>query len=187
MRLEGERSGCQPDGKAEEPGSSTVNHEPAPIGKTYGQRACLPRAVEPMGPAIHTQRGSFMNGRIIRTGVFIVALILAGGVWAQAQAQTVDVKFRFVAAGKTMEPGSYSIDFGPNGNVVMTPEKGGAAVDIPRIGTLKGRTVRRVELVFDVVGSMRFLSEVWLPEKGGAVVGKQADAAEQQTVSGPKK
>ncbi len=128
-----------------------------------------------------------MNGRIIRTGVVIIALILAGGLWAQAQAQTVDVKFRFVAAGKTFEPGTYTVDFGQNGNVLLTPEKGGAAVEIPRLGTMKGRTVRRVELVFDMVGSMRFLSQVWLPEKGGCMVGKQAEASEQQTVSGPKK
>ncbi len=127
-----------------------------------------------------------MNGRIIRTGVVIVALILAGGLWAQAQAQTVNVKFRFVAAGKTFEPGTYTVDFGQNGNVLLTPAQG-ATVEVPRTATMKGRTVRRVELVFDMVGSMRFLSEVWLPEKGGCMVGKQADATEQQTVAGPKK
>ncbi len=127
-----------------------------------------------------------MNGRIIRTGVVIVALILAGGLWAQAQAQTVNVKFRFVAAGQTFEPGTYTVDFGQNGNVLLTPAQG-ATVEVPRTATMKGRTVRRVELVFDMVGSMRFLSEVWLPEKGGCMVGKQADATEQQTVAGPKK
>lgn len=125
-----------------------------------------------------------MNGRILRGALIIVALILAGGTWTQAQAQSVDIRFGFVAAGKTFEAGTYSVDFGPNGVVVFTPAKGGAAVEVPRVKTLGKRNVRKVELVFDVVGSARFLSEVWLPEKGGCLVGRQADTQEQQTVKG---
>ena len=74
-----------------------------------------------------------MNGRSIRRGAIIIVLILAGGVWTQAQASIVDIRFRFVAAGKTLDAGTYSVDIASNGNVVLTPDKGGAAVEIPRI------------------------------------------------------
>jgi hypothetical protein len=127
-----------------------------------------------------------MNGRIIRSGIVIAALLVAGGAWAQSQSSSVNIGFPFVVGDKTMEAGSYSVDFGPNGVVVLTPAQGGAAVEIPRIKSLGNRNVRKVELVFDVVGSMRFLSEVWLPEKGGCQVDRHGDAYERQTVSGPK-
>ena len=45
-----------------------------------------------------------MNGRIIRSSVIILTLVIAGGAWAPAQAPGVDVKFPFVAAGKTLTP-----------------------------------------------------------------------------------
>jgi hypothetical protein len=125
-----------------------------------------------------------MNARILRGALVIVAVILAGGVWTQAQAQSVNIGFNFVAGGKTLEAGTYSVDFGPNGVVLFTPAKGGAAVEVPRVKTLGKRNVRKVELVFDMVGSARFLSEVWLPEKGGCLVGRHADSQEQQTVKG---
>jgi hypothetical protein len=44
-----------------------------------------------------------MNRRSIRRGAIIVLLILAGGVWTQAQASSVTIGFVFVAAGKTLD------------------------------------------------------------------------------------
>jgi hypothetical protein len=127
-----------------------------------------------------------MNGRSIRRGAIIIVLILAAGVWAQARASIVDIRFSFVAAGKKFEPGTYSVDIASNGNVVLTPDKGGAAVEIPRIKKLGNRNVKKAELVFDVVGSARFLAQVWLPGKDGCLVGRQNEAQAQQTVKGPK-
>jgi hypothetical protein len=129
-----------------------------------------------------------MNGRVIRNGVIIAALILAGGAWAQAQAQapSVHIGFSFVAASKMLTAGNYSVDIASNGNVVLTPEKGGAAVELPQIKALSHRKVQRPELIFDVMGSVRYLSEVWLPEKGGCLVGEVNDPQERETVSGPK-
>ena len=127
-----------------------------------------------------------MNGRSIRKGAIIFVLILAAGVWAQARASRVDIGFTFVAAGKTLEAGTYSVDIASNGNVVLTPDKGGAAVEVPRIKKLGNRNVQKAELVFDVVGSARFLAQVWLPGKDGCLVGRQNEAQEQQTVKGPK-
>lgn len=127
-----------------------------------------------------------MNGRLIRSTIVIVALILAGGTWAQAQAPSVNVGFRFVAAGKMLNAGSYAVDIAPNGNVLLTAEQGGTALEIPETKKLHDRNVKRPELVFDVVGSARFLAEVRLPGKGIYVVGRHSDAQEQETVSGAK-
>jgi len=119
----------------------------------------------------------------VRLFVVVAAIILVGAVSAQAQAPTVDIKFQFEAAGKLWEPGTYSVDFAPNGNAVLTPAKGGAPIEIPRMKLLNGRTVRKVELVFERVGTVLFLSEVWLPGRPGCEVGRTG-AADRQTVKG---
>ena len=126
-----------------------------------------------------------MNRRGIRTLVIVAAFILAGASWAHAQAPAVSIDFRFVAAGKTLNAGTYSVDISPSGNVVLTTE-GGAAVEFPDTKKLNDRNVDRVELMFDVVGSARFLSQVKLPGKGHFVVGRQEGAVGQETVKGPK-
>ena len=126
-----------------------------------------------------------MNRRGIRTLVIVAAFILAGASWARAQAPAVNIDFRFIAAGKTLNAGAYSVDVSPSGNVVLTAE-GGAAVECPDTKKLNDRNVDRPELMFDVVGSARFLSQVKLPGKGHFVVGRQESAQEQQTVKGPK-
>ena len=127
-----------------------------------------------------------MFGRIIRTVVIITIVVLASAAWAQAQAPVVDIKFGFVAGGKTLAAGSYAVDVAANGNVVFTPEKGGTPFEVPQMKVLSKRNVARAALVFDVVGSARFLSEVWLPGKGGTQVGRQSEAQERETVKGPK-
>jgi len=128
-----------------------------------------------------------MNRRRIYALVTAAALLFAAGTLtpAQAQARRVKVDFPFVAAGKALAPGTYAIDVAPSGNVVLTAE-GGAAVEIPDTKKLNDRNVSRTELMFDVVGSARFLAQVKLPEKGHFVVGRQEGAVEQETVKAPK-
>ena len=48
-----------------------------------------------------------MNARFVRYFVVVVALIIIGGVWAQAQAPTVNIKFKFQANGKLFDAGPY--------------------------------------------------------------------------------
>jgi hypothetical protein len=127
-----------------------------------------------------------MNRRRFRTFLVAAALILAGSAWAQAQAPSLNVGFKFVAAGKTLNAGTYTVDIAPNGNVVFTAAEGGASVEIPDTRKLSDRTFDRPELMFDVVGSARFLAQVKLPGKGHFVVGRQEGAQEQETVKGPK-
>jgi hypothetical protein len=119
----------------------------------------------------------------VRLFVVVAAILLVGAVSAQAQAPKVDIKFQFQAAGKLWEPGTYSVDFASNGDVVLTPAKGGVTIEVPRTKLLAGRSVRKVELVFDRVGSLLFLSEVWLPGRPGCEVSR-ADTEDRATVKG---
>ena len=114
----------------------------------------------------------------------IAALALAGT--ASAQEPTLSVEFGFAAAGKLLDPGTYTVSTAANGNVVLTPEKGGAAVELPLLKAISQRNVDRAALVFGRVGSVWFLSEVWLPGKGGSLVGKLDYSEESKTVKGPK-
>jgi hypothetical protein len=126
-----------------------------------------------------------MNVRFVRLFVVVAVLILVGGVWAQAQGPTVNIKFKFQASGKLFEAGTYSVDFASNGNVMLTPAKGGTAIEVAKQRTLGGRNVRKVELVFDRIGSLLSLSEVWLPGRGGCEVSR-ADTEDRVTVTGPE-
>ena len=127
-----------------------------------------------------------MNRRRFRALVVAAVLMLAGSAWAQAQAPGVDIDFKFIAAGKTLNAGTYTVDVAPNGNVVLTAAEGGASVEIADTRKLNDRNFDRPELMFDVVGSARFLAQVKLPGKGHFVVGRQEGAQEQETVKGPK-
>jgi hypothetical protein len=126
-----------------------------------------------------------MYGRIIRSIFISAAIILVGASFAQAQPAVISVDFSFVAGGKTMAAGNYTVDIAADCKVVLTPEKGGAAVELASIKTL-GRKVSRPELVFDVVGSARILSEALVPEKGSCQVNRHPDSTERQTVKAPK-
>jgi hypothetical protein len=126
-----------------------------------------------------------MYGRIIRTFVIIAVFIFVGTSFAQAASPSVNVDFSFVAGGKTMAAGSYTVDIAADCKVVLTGDKGGSAVELASIKTLT-RKVSRPELVFDVVGSARILSEALVPEKGGCQVNRHPDSQERQTVKGDK-
>jgi hypothetical protein len=127
-----------------------------------------------------------MKSRVIRIGIVIAALILVGGAQAQAQTPSLQVGFSFIAAGKMLSAGNYTVDIASNGNVVLTPEKGGAAVEMPQLKTMGNKKVERVELVFETSGFVKYLTEVWLPGKPGCSVGRVDDVQDRQTVSGPK-
>ena len=125
-----------------------------------------------------------MSCHVARRAFIIAALIVLGVAWASAQSSGVQIKFGFLAANKQFEAGTYSFDLSSSGNVMLKSDAGGTPVEIPKVRVLGNRNVRRVELVFDRIGSKYFLAEVWLPGKGGFQVGS-ADADERETVNGP--
>jgi hypothetical protein len=126
-----------------------------------------------------------MYARIIRIGIIFGVLMITGVASVQAEPPTITVDFSFVAGGKTLSAGNWAVDIAPDCRVVLTHEKGGDPVELSSIKTLS-RSVQRAELVFDVVGSARFLSEVLLPGKGGCQVNRHPSSQERETVKGPK-
>ncbi|MDO8835279.1 MAG: hypothetical protein Q7V01_06765, partial [Vicinamibacterales bacterium] len=113
-------------------------------------------------------------------------ILLTASTWAQAQDPSLTITFPFAVGGKVLDAGNYSVGTASNGNVVLTPETGGAAVEVAPIKAISQRKVDRPELVFELVGSVYFLSEVWLPGKGGTLVGKVDYSQERKSVKGPK-
>jgi hypothetical protein len=126
-----------------------------------------------------------MFGRIIRTVVIVAVLVITGVASAQAQTNVVNIDFSFVAGGKTLSAGNWTVDIAADCKVVLTHEKGGDPVELASVKTLS-RSVQRAELVFDVVGSAKFLSEILLPGKGGCQVYRHPNSQERETVKGPK-
>lgn len=124
--------------------------------------------------------------RTLRTVIATAAIILAVSALASAQAPTVKIGFNFLLGEKTYAAGTYSVDVAANGNIVFTPEGGGAAVEFPQLKVLGKRNVNRVELGFDIVGSAHYLTDVWVPGKGGFQVAKVPYAEDHETVTGPK-
>jgi hypothetical protein len=129
-----------------------------------------------------------MNRRL-RTVVLLVVFVLSVAVFAQAQTPApgmgIKVDSSFVAAGKTLAKGAYAVDINAAGNVTLTAAEGGAVVELPALKKFS-RNVQRVDMVFDIVGDMKFLSEVWVPGKGAVKVGSQPQSAERVTIHGDK-
>ncbi len=127
-----------------------------------------------------------MKARTVRRIIVTAALVLTVSALASAAAPTVKVGFNFLVAGKTLDAGTYAVDVAANGNIVFTPEKGRTAVEVPQIKVLSTRKVDRVELGFNLVGSAKYLTEVWVPGKGGFQVDKVPYTEDRETVTGPK-
>lgn len=127
-----------------------------------------------------------MDRRLRRAFAAAAGLFVAASTLVLAQAPAIEIEFPFLAAEKTLKPGSYSVDIAGNGNVVLAPADGGTAVEVTPAKKLSDRSSDRAELVFDVVGSAKFLSEVKVPGKGHYLLGRQAGAQERETVKGPK-
>jgi hypothetical protein len=123
-----------------------------------------------------------------RRGVFVVfifAFVLAAAAWTQAQAPTLKIDFRFVAAGKALNAGNYSVAVAPNGNVVLTPESGGTAIEVPTTKTVN-KTVQKDQLVFDLIGSMYFLTEAYVPGKGICILASADGSQDRKNVTAAK-
>jgi hypothetical protein len=125
-----------------------------------------------------------MKIRMVRTFIVAAALVLAVSALASAQAATVTIKHNFLVGEKTYNAGTYTVDVAANENVVFTPEKGGAPIEFKPVKVLTTRKVKKVELAFDVVGSVKYLSEVWIPGKGGFQIAWVPYSEERTFVTG---
>jgi hypothetical protein len=125
-----------------------------------------------------------MNRRLMGISVAVIVAVFLGSVWAYAQAPSTKIGFSFFAAGKAFSSGKYAIEVTPAGHVVLREEKGGATADLTPLKSLGRKDgAQEQKLVFDVVGSVRFLSEVWLAGQDGYLVGTVSGPHEQEVLS----
>jgi hypothetical protein len=101
----------------------------------------------------------------------MLAILITAGVSA-AYAQTAaiaDVPFAFRVGSASFEPGKYELRPGDNLMTMMiVPVKGREAVAsvITRLGEPEP-PISEGRLVFDKVGDLSYLSEVWIPGSDG--------------------
>lgn len=112
-----------------------------------------------------------MKRRVSIAAVALLVAFVASGAMAYAAGISADIGFRFVAGGKDMPAGRYSVDVTENGLVQLTGPDG-ARVFMPAVITMLGRHDKDpdAELVFDKVGGKLLLSEVWMPGKDGLLL-----------------
>jgi hypothetical protein len=97
------------------------------------------------------------------------------------------IGFSFFAQGKSLPSGKYTVEVTPAGHVTLRAEKGGAVAELKPIKVLgQDGNLAEPKMVFDTVGSLRFLSEVWLPGQDGYLVGTSTGEHGQQVVKGKK-
>ena len=132
-----------------------------------------------------------MKRRVFLTAVALVVAFVVGGGMAYAQSVSAEIGFPFVAGGKEMAAGKYTVRLTEERErmlVLMGP--GGLQVIMPIITTL-GRHDQDpdMEFVFDKVDGKTMLSEVWLPRKDGFLLLASKGPHEHTVVGGsnPKK
>jgi hypothetical protein len=109
-----------------------------------------------------------MKRRLFVTVVALVVAFVVGGTVAYAQTASAEIGFAFVAAGKEMAAGRYTIEVThPLGPVRLTGPKG--STDWMPVVTTLGRhdLDKGPEFVFDKIEGKLLLSEVWIPGQDG--------------------
>jgi len=132
-----------------------------------------------------------MKRRVFLTAVALVVAFVVGGAMAYAQNLSAEIGFPFVAGGKEMAAGKYTVRVTEDRErmaVLMGP--GGLQVIMPVITTL-GRHDKDpdAEFVFDKIDGKAVLSEVWMPSKDGLLLVASKGRHEHAVVGGsnPKK
>ncbi len=84
----------------------------------------------------------------------------------------------FIANGKMLPAGSYRLDFdsGSQSFSIFGPSKGADAIAVVEgrlSGPMANMKIGEAKLVFDVVGDKYVLSEIWIPNEAGFLVGTE--------------
>jgi hypothetical protein len=133
------------------------------------------------------EEGFSMKRRVSLTIAAFVVVSLLGGTMAFAQNFTADVAFPFIAAGKDMAAGKYTIETTAGGPVVLV-SPGGLRTLMPVITTLARIAAEAgPRLVFDKVGTESRLSEVWMPGKDGLLLVATTEPHVHAVVAAPPK
>jgi hypothetical protein len=109
-----------------------------------------------------------MKRRAFLTVLTLVVAFELGSVMAYAQGIKAEIGFPFVANGKEMAAGKYTIEATTPAGPVLLTGPGDSRMLIPVI-TMLGRHDQDpdAEFVFDKIAGKTVPSEVWLPRKDG--------------------
>jgi hypothetical protein len=119
----------------------------------------------------------------IAVAALAVAFVVGGAV-AQAQMASVNIDFPFVAAGKSMPAGKYTVTATGNGPVLLKGASGQVTLSvITRLG--RHDKDAEPELVFDKLESGLHLSEVWMPGEDGYLLLGTKETHGHTVVGGP--
>ncbi len=126
-----------------------------------------------------------MTRRAAVCGAFVLLALVAIPIAAPAQGQiSAVIDFAFVAGGKPMTAGKYTVDVQSDGVVFLRGAAGSSGV-MPVITTLGRHDLDQdPELVFDKVDGRMLLSEIWLPGKDGLLVLATKQSHEHAVIGG---
>jgi len=132
-----------------------------------------------------------MQRRVFVTIVALVVAFVVGGAMAYAQNVSAEIGFPFVAGGKEMAAGKYTVAMtADRERMVVLTGPGGLQVMMPVITTLGRHDLDPdAEFVFDKIDGKAVLSEVWMPRKDGLLLVATKGRHEHAVVGGsnPKK
>lgn len=114
-----------------------------------------------------------MSLRIIRFATLALSIAAISAVSAYAQnvpVLRVHVPFDFKAGGKDFASGDYRLRQADTGVITLESDGKQQRAFLSPITTLARSTHSDLLLVFDNVGDNRVLSEVWFPNRDGALV-----------------
>lgn len=118
---------------------------------------------------------------VVLAGV-CAAIVCPAAFSQEAFGMRVDVGFAFTANNRELPAGTYH--FRRNGNaIVITGMDGKTAARMPVVADItRMRGEDSQLLTFDKVGDQRIVTEVWLPNRDGALVLATKNARAQDTV-----
>jgi hypothetical protein len=120
----------------------------------------------------------------------ILPLLIVTLAHAQTLRLTAKIPFDFVVEGKTLPAGQYEFtpdDRGLTVNIVGADRKGAAiAAVITRIGGAIHTTKQDAHIVFDDVGGVYTLSEMWHPGQDGWLLFATKGKHQHRTVDVPR-
>jgi hypothetical protein len=123
--------------------------------------------------------------------VAMLALLFVVPFWAAAQVSppgvSADIPFSFTLAGKSYPAGNYSFTENTTMSAITIMAKDGKqSAVVPYLTRLSSRSLEQADLVFDVVGSDHYLSEVYMPGMDGFAFKAASSTHTHMTVKAKK-
>jgi hypothetical protein len=126
-----------------------------------------------------------LKRRVSVTLVALAVVYLAGTTMAQAQTITGEVAFPFVAGGKDVPAGKYTVEKTLAGPMVLTGS-GGVRIMMPIITTLARHAQdQQSGFVFDKTSGKSILSEIWMSGYDGLLLVTTSEPHQHAIVAVP--